>query len=87
MIVLYDNDTGDRIGEITAAQLQILFDELEEASESDRDYYIHEAALELLEEADADDELVLMMSEALGDADGVEIRWEEEEADDDEDSG
>jgi len=79
MIEIYDNETGDLVGEITDEQLQFLIDELEETSSSDRDYYLHAPALELLEEAGADDELLEVLQNALGDADGVEIRWEKSE--------
>ncbi len=76
MIELYDNETGDLVGEITGDQLRFLIDELEETSDSDRDYYVHPPAIELLEAAGADDQLLEVLQAALGDRDGVEIRWE-----------
>ena len=76
MIEIYDNESGDLVGEITEAQLQFLIEELEETSASDRDYYVHAPVLEMLEEAGADDELLEVLQNALGDGESVEIRWE-----------
>ena len=76
MIELYDNETGDLIGEISSEQLEFLQEELEETSETDRDYYLHAPALDLLEEAGAEEELLEMLHGALGDREGIEIRWE-----------
>lgn len=77
MIELYDNESGDLVGEITGEQLRFLIAELEEASESDRDYFLHAATLEALEDAGADDQLLELLHDALGDGEGMEIRWEE----------
>ena len=76
MFELYDNETGDLIGEITSEQLKFLKGQLEETSETDRDYFLHAPALELLEEAGAEAELLEMLEGALGDREGLEIRWE-----------
>jgi hypothetical protein len=76
MFELYDNETGDLIGEITTEQLKFLKDELEETAETDRDYFLHAPALEMLEEAGAESDLLEMLEGALGDRDGMEIRWE-----------
>lgn len=76
MIELYDNETGDLVGEITAEQLQFLIDELEETSTSDRDYYLDAQVLDMLEEAGADDQLLEILQDALGDKAGTEVRWE-----------
>lgn len=76
MFELYDNETGDLIGEITSEQLKFLKAELEETAETDRDYFLHAPALEMLEEAGAESDLLEMLEGALGDRDGMEIRWE-----------
>lgn len=76
MIELYDNETGDLIGEISREQLAFLRDELEEASETDRDYYLHAPTLESLEEAGVEAELLEMLQGALGERPSMEIRWE-----------
>jgi hypothetical protein len=76
MFELFDNETGDLIGEITAEQLQFLKNELEETAETDRDYFLHAPALAMLEEAGAEADLLEMLEGALGERDGMEIRWE-----------
>ena len=40
MIDLYNDTTGELIGQITDADLQVLVDALEEESTEDRDYFI-----------------------------------------------
>lgn len=76
MITLYDNESGARIGQITEAELRFLFEHLEEESLEDRDYYIMGATVDLLESQGADGQLVALLRTAIGDRDGVEIRWQ-----------
>jgi hypothetical protein len=75
MIRLYDTETGDKIGQISDDQLQFLIDNLEEESLEDQDYYLQRATLEMLENQGADPRLLEVLRKALGDRDGVEIRW------------
>ena len=75
MIRLYNNETGDKIGQITDDQLQFLIDHLEEESLEDRDYYLQRDTLEMLENQGSDPRLLEVLRKALGDRDGVEIRW------------
>jgi processive 1,2-diacylglycerol beta-glucosyltransferase len=72
---LTESGSGAIIGDITEAQLTSLRDQLEEESSTDRDYYIDEATIEVLEEAGADAELVAVLRRAVGSRDGVEIEW------------
>ena len=76
MIRVYNNDTNDYLGEITDIQLQFLIDKLEEESLEDQDYYLNRATIEMLEREGGDLGLVEMLRKALGDTEGVEIRWE-----------
>ncbi len=76
MIRMYNNDTGSYLGEITEVQLQFLIDMLEEESLEDQDYYLNRATIEMLEREGGDTKLVEMLRRALGDEEGVEIRWE-----------
>lgn len=76
MYELFDTENGDLIGEISSEQLQFLIDQLEETSETDKDYYLHAPSLEMLAEAGADRELIDMLEGALDERDGMEIRWE-----------
>ncbi len=76
MIRVYNNETGVLLGEITDGHLKFLIDHLEEESLEDMDYYLNKATLEMLEEKGADAGLLILLRKALGDSDGVEVRWE-----------
>jgi processive 1,2-diacylglycerol beta-glucosyltransferase len=78
MIQLYDAEEGSPIGAISDAQLQRLVDSLEEESATDQDYYLTSATIDLLEEDGADPELVRILREALGEREGMDIRWARE---------
>jgi processive 1,2-diacylglycerol beta-glucosyltransferase len=76
MINLYDSDTGTALGRISDEQLTFLEDHLEEESGEDQDYYFSAATIDALEEKGADAELVALLRRAVGDREGVEVRWE-----------
>jgi processive 1,2-diacylglycerol beta-glucosyltransferase len=78
MVKLYDSDSGKLIGTITQADLRFLRDQLEEETLEDQDYYIDPATLVWFEEQDADPGLVALLRKALGDREGMEIRWAED---------
>ena len=75
MIKVYNNATGELLGEITDVELQFLIDELEEESLEDKDYYLNRATLESFEKKGGDPAMMKVLWKALGDDDGVEIRW------------
>jgi hypothetical protein len=75
MINVYDNETGALLGAISDEDLQFLIDELEEESLEDQDYYLNRDTLEMLEKAGGQPKLLDLLRRALGDRDGVEIRW------------
>ena len=75
MIIVYDNSTQAKLGEITQDQLQFLIDQLEETSLEDQDYYVDANTLTMLTEAGADVELIELLQSGMGDRDGYEIRW------------
>lgn len=75
MVQLYDNQSGNLIGTISAAQLRYLIDQLEEEDSEDQDYYIDRATLDWFDEHGVDPALFRLLREALGDRDGMEIRW------------
>jgi hypothetical protein len=75
MAQLYDAESGRLIGTITADELQFLFDQLEEEGLEDRDYYIDRTTLEWFEEHGANLHLTVLLREALGGRDGIDIRW------------
>jgi hypothetical protein len=76
MTRIFDAQTGQPLGDITAADLAFLRLQLEEESEDDRDYYLNATTLELFQEAGADPILLDLLRRAMGDRGELEIRWE-----------
>jgi len=76
MIDLYNNTTNQLIGSLTEADLQVLIDGLEEESLEDRDYYITAATIDHLADGRATDHLIKLLRTALGESEGVDIRWQ-----------
>ena len=72
---LYDSGTGAVIGQATDEQLQWLDEHLERESSTDEDYYIDKLTLEMLQDAKGDPALIELLRRALGDREGMEIRW------------
>jgi processive 1,2-diacylglycerol beta-glucosyltransferase len=75
---LYDLETGKLLGTITPEELQYLIDLLEEEDSEDRDHYIDRATLGWFQEHGADARLETMLREALGDREGMDIRWSDD---------
>ncbi|MEO8138442.1 MAG: galactosyldiacylglycerol synthase [Gemmatimonadota bacterium] len=77
MITLIDTATNAAVGSITEAELHYLVENLEEDSLEDTDYYFSQDTIDLLTaDGGATDHLLAVLREALGDAEGVELRWE-----------
>ncbi|MEP6832411.1 MAG: hypothetical protein ABJB74_03415 [Gemmatimonas sp.] len=77
MIDLYDTATNNMVGYITDAELQHLVNSLEAESSRDVDYYIQKGTIDLLSnDGLATDHLLKVLRSAIGDAEGVELRWE-----------
>ncbi len=75
-ITLYDNDSGAVIGTISESDLEFLIDNLVEETSDDRDYYLRPETVAMLAERGASAELTGLLRSALGDREGVEIRWQ-----------
>ena len=75
MITLTAKDSGAVIGTLTEAELQLLVDQFEEESSTDRDYYIDEQTVQMLEENGATPALAALLRKAIGNSDGVDIVW------------
>jgi len=75
MYKLYNNDTGELVGNISEGQLQFLKDQLEEESLEDQDYEIKPMTLAYFEEQGIDAELLGILQRALGDQEAIIIRW------------
>ena len=75
MITLVNKDTGQAIGSVSENDLQVLVDQLEEEDSEDTDYYISADTIDLLEENGASADLLHVLRQALGDAEGIEVSW------------
>ena len=75
MVKLYDKASGAEIGTVSEEQLRILFDQLEEESASDDDYYINRETVYMLEQEGADAGLIGLLRQAMGERDDMDIRW------------
>jgi len=75
VITLLDKDTGQTVASISDEDLEFLVEHLEETSGDDTDYWIDVDTIDLLEESGAASSLVAALRRALGERDGMEIRW------------
>jgi len=73
---LYNKQSGALLGNVTEADIQSLIDQLEEENRTDDDYYIDTATIDLLEEHGASPSLVNLLRQAVGDAEGIDIKYE-----------
>jgi processive 1,2-diacylglycerol beta-glucosyltransferase len=78
MAKVYDVESGKLVGTVTATELQFLIDQLEEEDSEDRDYYVDLASLSWFEEQGADPALIALLRQALGEREGMDIRWEQD---------
>jgi hypothetical protein len=69
-------DSNRFLGVVSDADVKVLVDELEEEDMADTDYFIDSDTVDILEASGASKALVDMLLAAIGDSDGVEVRWE-----------
>ena len=75
-ITLYDNDSDAAIGDISETDLHFLIDNLEEETSDDQDYYLRPETVAMLGSKGGSTELIALLRTALGDSEGVEVRWQ-----------
>lgn len=75
MIELRDKATNELLGTIVDEELRFLVDELEEESQTDRDYYLDAATIDMLEADGAPLNLVSLLRRVLGSREGIDVRW------------
>jgi len=75
VVTLSLKDSDIVLGTINDDDLTLLVDNLEEEYEEDTDYYITPLTIDLLEESGARPELIRILRDAVGDAEGVDIVW------------
>jgi hypothetical protein len=64
-----------KVGELSEEQLDILIDNLEEEWQDDRDYYLNQSMLDMLQARGADSALMHILKSAMGNKDEVDILW------------
>jgi hypothetical protein len=70
-------EEGDKLlGSITDRDLELLIEQLEETELADDDYFIDAPTVDILEKAGASSGLVSLLRGAIGQSEGVDIRWE-----------
>ena len=79
VITLKNKENNQTIGTISEQQLQFLIEQLEEEHSNDQDYFINRDTLDLLKDNAADDQLIKILTDALGDKDDLEIIWTQSE--------
>ncbi len=78
MLTLYNEETGAKLGEISEEQLQFLEAQLVEEGVEDPDYFINQDTIDMLAQRGADQALIAMLRQAVGNGEGIEITWSEE---------
>lgn len=80
MIKVYNLASSEVLGSINEEQMEFLIEQLEEESSADDGYYIDSDTVDYLEGAGADEELLQLLRNAVGEEEGIEIYFEDEEA-------
>jgi hypothetical protein len=73
---LYNKQSGALLGTVGDADIKVLVDQLEEEDLGDDDYFMDLDTVDILESAGASEALVKLLRDAIGDGEGIDIRWE-----------
>ncbi|MEX0735653.1 MAG: hypothetical protein WD944_08210 [Steroidobacteraceae bacterium] len=73
---LYEKQSGAFLGTVSDADIQSLVNQLEEEHQTDEDYFVDSATIDLLEEAGASASLINLLRSAVGNSEGIDIRYE-----------
>lgn len=76
MIRLFDAQFGTHLGNISEDQLAFLRAQLEEEGGDDQDYYLNSTTIDMFEQRGADENLIALLRDSLGDREDMDIRWE-----------
>jgi len=80
MAKVYNKETGEFLGRISREELEFLAKQLEEEGLKDRDYYIRRETVENFAGLGASPHLLDVLRGGLRDREAVEVRWEDEAA-------
>jgi hypothetical protein len=76
-VKLINKANGALLGTISRKDFQFLVDNLEEESSRDADYFIDSKTVDFLADAGGGVPLLLLLRDAVGESDGIDIRWED----------
>lgn len=74
-VALINKATGAILGTVSRKDFQFLVDNLEEESSRDADYFIDSKTVDFLADAGGGVPLLLLLRDAVGETDGVDIGW------------
>ena len=75
---LYNKQTGALLGTVSDADVRTLIDQLEEEHRHDEDYFIDTPTIDLLEQGGASAALVSLLRQAVGNSEGIDVKYESE---------
>jgi hypothetical protein len=73
---LYNKQTGALLGMTSDADIDLLVDQLEEEDLADDDYFVDLNTVDILQSAGASAALLQLLRNAIGNSEGIDIRWE-----------
>ena len=73
---IYNKQTGALLGTVSDADIKVLIDQLEAEDLADDDYFMSLDTVDIIESAGASPALVKLLRDAIGDGEGIDIRWE-----------
>lgn len=75
MVYLYNQSSGDLIGEINEDELQFMIDQMEEESTKDQDYSITSMEIAYFSQNGATPHLISLLNQALANQQEVIVLW------------
>jgi processive 1,2-diacylglycerol beta-glucosyltransferase len=76
-IRLYNDQTGEFLGDVSEEDVEFLVEQLEEEFEQDRAYYVNRETVTLLREGGASQELLTAIERGLGPSGEADVTWSE----------
>ena len=75
-VKLFEKDTNRLLTTVTDEQFRFLAEALEEESQTDTDYYVDAATVDMLEADGADPGLIQSLRQLVAGREGIDIRWQ-----------
>ena len=75
MTTLYLKPDGSKLADLIDNDLLCMQNVMEEESSTDRDYFIDLSTVEMLRNAGATEGLVEVLTNAIGESEGIDVGW------------